>query len=307
MKKISVAMITYNHEKYIRKALDSILAQKTNFDYEIVIGNDGSPDLTHEIIEEYSKFYPGKIKNLYRDKNVGVVKNILDVYENCNGEYIALLEGDDYWESDEKLQKMIEFLDNNQNYIGAFHNINVVDENNKFQSNHQFHQSSNYSDINSLEEHYEGKVMMTLTMVFRNVFLNKKELKEYKEMLNGIMYVCDYSLKAFLLNKGAFKYFPQIMGNYRYVSNSGTSWSAQSQEIKNEDFLKIYKNHINKFGQIAFDKVSISYLRLFLKTNFLYLKNRKILKMKLLFEDFDYSILNKKFFLKIFKKIKTKL
>ena len=119
MLKLSISLITYNQEKYISEALDSILRQKTDFDFEIIIGDDASTDKTSEIIESYLQAYEN-IRFLKNDENLGIQKNISNVFKNCQGEYIALLEGDDYWLDENKLQKQVDFLDNNKNCVACF-------------------------------------------------------------------------------------------------------------------------------------------------------------------------------------------
>jgi glycosyltransferase involved in cell wall biosynthesis len=109
--KVSVAMITYNHERYIAKALDNVLSQSTNFDYEVIIGEDFSTDNTRSIIIDYQKRYPDKFQLLLNDKNIGMHKNTAQVLRACRGQYVALLEGDDYWTSTHKLQLQVDFLD----------------------------------------------------------------------------------------------------------------------------------------------------------------------------------------------------
>jgi len=110
---VSVWMITYNHEKYIAQAIDSILTQKTNIDYEIVIGDDYSTDRTREIVLEYKSKHPEKIKLLLQKKNVGLMQNFIDTLKACTSKYIALLEGDDYWTDPKKLQKQIDYMSAN--------------------------------------------------------------------------------------------------------------------------------------------------------------------------------------------------
>ena len=110
-KKVSVFMITYNHEKYIAEALDSILMQKTDFDFDIVIGEDCSTDATRRIVLEYSRKYPDKIKLLLHNVNVGFISNMMYVLEACTGKYVAMCEGDDYWTDPFKLQKQVDFLE----------------------------------------------------------------------------------------------------------------------------------------------------------------------------------------------------
>lgn len=109
--KLSVAMITYNQEKYIGQAIESILAQTVEFEYEVVIGEDCSTDRTRDIIIEFQRRYPDRIKPVLRDHNVGAMRNFVETIEACQGEYLALLEGDDYWTATDKLQTQVDFLD----------------------------------------------------------------------------------------------------------------------------------------------------------------------------------------------------
>ena len=111
--KVSVSMLAYNHEKFISKAIESVLMQETEFDVELVIGEDNSPDNTREVIDSYVAKHPDKIKALYRDNNVGARQNGIEVWEACQGDYIAYLDGDDYWTDPLKLQKQADFMDKN--------------------------------------------------------------------------------------------------------------------------------------------------------------------------------------------------
>jgi glycosyltransferase involved in cell wall biosynthesis len=107
--KVSVLMITYNHEKFIAQAIDSILMQQTDFEYEIVVGDDFSKDRTRAILDNYKKKHPSKIKLLFPDRNLGMHRNFIQTLNSCQGQYVALLEGDDYWTSPYKLQKQVDF------------------------------------------------------------------------------------------------------------------------------------------------------------------------------------------------------
>lgn len=128
MIKVSVLVLAYNHEKYIKQAVDSVLNQKTNFDYEIIVGDDASTDSTPIILGEYERAY-GRLHIICRKQNIGGSANFVDLLKRAKGEYIASCEGDDYWTDSRKLQKQIDFLDNNLDYIGCTHYISSVDEN----------------------------------------------------------------------------------------------------------------------------------------------------------------------------------
>src|ERR1044071_3542733 len=120
--KVSVVMITYNHEQFIAQAIESVLMQETSFDFELVIGEDCSTDRTREIVCDFQRRFPDKVRLLLHDKNQGASRNFVATYLACTGEYVALLEGDDYWISPGKLQKQVDFLDQHPEYAICFHN-----------------------------------------------------------------------------------------------------------------------------------------------------------------------------------------
>ncbi len=130
MLKVSVCVVTYNHEKFVSKMLDSILAQQTNFDFEIIVGDDLSKDNTRLILIDYQRRYPQKIKLLLHDKNLGLNGkfNALATFAASKGEYIAQLDGDDYWTSPHKLQNQVNMMDANPGYSACFHNAQAIYE-----------------------------------------------------------------------------------------------------------------------------------------------------------------------------------
>lgn len=129
---ISVCIITYNHEKYIRQCLEGVVMQKTNFPFDVVIGEDCSTDNTRSIVAEYEARYPDIIKPVYHATNVGGARNGYEFcYPRLTGKYVAICEGDDYWTDSYKLQKQVDFLEQNPEYVLCFHRVKSVDENDK--------------------------------------------------------------------------------------------------------------------------------------------------------------------------------
>lgn len=124
--KVSVATITYNHGNFIAKAIQSVVSQKTNFEFEMVIGEDCSTDSTRQIVLDFHRRYPQIIKPLLHDKNIGGKENFISVLKHCRGEYIAILDGDDIM-LPTKLQKQADVLDNNPDCVIVYHDIRVFD------------------------------------------------------------------------------------------------------------------------------------------------------------------------------------
>ena len=125
---VSVILIAYNHEKYIRTALDSIVMQRVNFDYEVLVAEDCSTASTPQILQEYAARYPDIFHLISHKKNVGVVQKSRDARRMCRGKYIAVLEGDDFWTDPLKLQKQVEFMESHPEYSACAHEIEFVNE-----------------------------------------------------------------------------------------------------------------------------------------------------------------------------------
>lgn len=125
---LSVHMVTYNHVRFINQAIDSVLSQKTNFEFELVIGEDCSTDGTREIVFDYARKYPEKIKLITSEFNVGPNANDKRTTLSCNGKYIAFCEGDDYWVDLYKIQKQIEFLETNPEFGLIHSDVNLYYE-----------------------------------------------------------------------------------------------------------------------------------------------------------------------------------
>ena len=137
--KVSVCMITYNHERFIAQAIESVLEQKTTFDFELVIGEDCSTDETGKIVMSYAEKYPDKVRAIFREKNIGATHNFINTLNQCRGQYVALLEGDDYWIDPMKLELQIRVMEGNEKeaYCGCFHNNYIKFPDGRFQKKHR--------------------------------------------------------------------------------------------------------------------------------------------------------------------------
>lgn len=120
---VSVCIFTFNYERFLAEAIESVLAQQTSFAVEIVIGDDCSGDRTREIGKGYADRYPGKFVLSYNETNIGGTRNWIRTMNACRGKYIALLDGDDYFTDIHKLQKQYDALERNPEYVLSFHGV----------------------------------------------------------------------------------------------------------------------------------------------------------------------------------------
>lgn len=164
--KVSVLMITYNQEDYVAEALNSILKQNVNFEYEIVISDDHSTDKTKKILDEFYKENISKIKLHFNEHNIGCAANFVKAYLLCSGDYVAVLEGDDYWNSADKLQTQIDFLSKHPECAICFSRAAIKDV-----TNDKIIGSIPMQDpkpISNIEDLLKSNFIPTCTVVFKN-------------------------------------------------------------------------------------------------------------------------------------------
>ena len=232
----SVLMITYNHEKYFAKAIESVLMQKTNFDYEIVIGEDCSTDSTREIVLDYKAKHDDKIKLLLQEKNIGMMLNFIDTLKTCTGKYIALLEGDDYWTDPYKLQKQVDFLEANPNYGMVYSDIDTVDNgNNVVESEFFIKQKIKYRSGNIFNHLFKTNFINTLTVCIRTQIIKRIFSKYYKP---NMWFIIDYWIWLHIALETKVYFMKIVTAGYR-LHNDGIS--------KKKKFLK------NRISFIKYD------------------------------------------------------
>lgn len=233
--KVSVIVPTYNHELYIRKALDSIVSQKLDYDFEVIVGDDCSKDNTPDIVREYGEKYSDIMRVYLREKNLGAKMNAYDLMMKCKGEYIAFLEGDDYWTDEYKLKKQVEFLDENPDYIGCAHRFIVVDKNEKQYNDRDFLIQFIEGNIYTVKDFEDGRLVSHLnSLVYRNIYRDLG--KKFRRYWCGFDNVAgDVAINLMLVSVGEKIYcMDDTMSCYRKVTdNTSTSFSAM-QESKNE-------------------------------------------------------------------------
>ena len=221
---LSVLMITYNHERYIAEALDSVLSQRTHFPFEIIIGEDCSTDQTRAIVSHYRKRFPKRITLLARERNIGMSRNFAETYSFCRGRYVALLEGDDYWTNPYKLQQQVDFLDADSSFSICYHDALVVGEHGRKEP---WRWCTFTQPVSTLRDLIVGNYIPTCAAVVRN-----HQVKEFPEWFFSLQ-MADWPF--FILNAlhGKIAFLNQVMAHYRRASGI---WSGDS-EIKNAQKL----------------------------------------------------------------------
>lgn len=217
--KVSVFMVAYNHEEYIAKAIDSVLMQNTDFDYEIVIGEDCSTDNTRNIIISYGNRYPDKFKLLLNETNLGMHKNGAKTLQACKGEYIAMLEGDDYWTSLDKLQKQVDFLDSHPECSISFHNVTEIYEDIDRESHDVF--KNNRKEIYTVEDLLVENFIPTPSTMFRNGLV--PNIPEWVSLLP----MGDWPLHILNALHGKIGYINEVMAVH--LNHKGGAWAAMRQ------------------------------------------------------------------------------
>lgn len=218
---ISIIVITYYHENYIAQALDSIVGQKTNLRLEVLVGDDASQDRTPEIIKEYAACYPDLIHPILRSENLGANKNYWDLIRQSHGQYIAVLEGDDFWLDPQKLQKQWEFLQLHPEYIAHGSKCLMIDENGRpdYTRSPHFVRNKKVFTLDDLITYWDLPAQAS-TMMFRNIYRDMLP-KEYSILYQAHPIVGDKTEMLLLLSQGPAYCSNEVLACYRFVIKKG--------------------------------------------------------------------------------------
>lgn len=257
---LSIVIVAYNHEKYIRQALDSVLMQKMDFSYEILIGDDASTDGTPQIIEAFEK-ENNNMTAIYRTKNVGANYNAYDLLLRTKGKYIAFLDGDDYWTDECKLQIQVDYMEEHPQYVGCTHRFGIVDE----EGNRKKHQKLSWVKFKkrfSLRD-FDGVILpgQASTLVRKNLFA-------YSDIDMSVIYkthplIGDRTSALIYLCNGDFGGIDREMSCYRQVSKKTGQNATSKQYFANENKIIEELDLLKKLEQLANDmfQIKISTLR----------------------------------------------
>lgn len=238
---VSVCPITYNHAKYFSQAIESVLSQKVNFEFEIIIGEDESSDGTREVALDYQRKYPGKIRVLLHNRRDVIYINgratgrwnFVDTLSHARGKYIALLPCDDFWTDPNKLQKQVDVMEAHPEYSVCGHWVVDVDENGSELDSAKA-MGKACPEIFTARQALEGTPLHPNSLLFRRFDLTSHPA--YSLFLK--LPAGDDPLMLMLLGRGNGYCFKEFMGVYRI--HSGGAWTSKSEALKEFEMLTYY-------------------------------------------------------------------
>jgi len=287
--RVSVCIFTFNYEKYLSQAIDSVLGQTTSFPIEIIIGDDCSTDATREIAENYHIKYPDIIRLSFNDTNKGGTYNWINTMNQCNGDYIALLDGDDYFTDQCKLQKQFDALEKDNEAVLCFHAVEEKYDDIQGKDKVVRFEKPNYTLEDFLTR---GWFIRTGSTFFRNHLLPKQP----PSWVFNFPYRYDTILHVFLGVNGHAIYIDDVMSVWR-KHQKGMSYVLLERAISNiskeiemalqlDDFTnKTFHSRVKKYCNIQYSGMCL-YL---LKTG-LFLKYPRMFLLSLFKMDYLYSI-----------------
>lgn len=253
--KLSVLIISYNHERFIAQAVESALNQLTDFEYEIVVGDDCSLDGTMQILMGLRQQNPDRIRLLPSERNIGMNRNLVRTLKACKGEYVALLEGDDHWTSNFKLHKQVAFLDQHPECALCFHSVEVI-----FDDGRPTYElrPEDHGEITHLRDLLRGNFIQTCSTVFRNRLFGEFPTWFFSLQMG------DWPLHILNARHGTIGYIDSTMAAYRVHANG--VWSSASQIKRIQAAIEMYRHIASLFDgddlRIIQSMVSVHFLEM---------------------------------------------
>lgn len=230
--KVSVIITAYNHQPYLAQCLESVLSQVTTFPFEIIVGEDCSTDGTRELLQTFFDRHPGLIRMVLPDKNLGPNRMYVEVMRAALGKYFALLDGDDYWISTDKLERQTRFLDANVDYQVCFHDATVVDEDGRIPPRPGMPELGR--DTFGLEEILMGNFIPTVSVMHRRV-----EVDDLPPRFIDFQW-SDWLILILCAQRGSLRYLHGLQCGHR-IHRAGL-WSSMGRESQIEEEIRIYEH-----------------------------------------------------------------
>lgn len=240
---ISVCMITYGHEAYIKQAIEGVLMQECSYQIELIVADDCSPDHTQQIVQSIIQEHVNGswIRYTRHIENKGMMPNFIWALQECHGTYVALCDGDDFWTDSFKLQKQVDFLENNPNYVMSFHPCEFLNPLQAFVKQPLEAVSYKYTVKNLLVKWG----IPTAAIVFKNEAIKDGFPSWIYEMASG-----DIVLVLMLLEKGEFKLLSDYMCVYRQ-QNQGVS--KEHFNTRMVHYRAVLYSHLNEFFNYKYE------------------------------------------------------
>ena len=235
--KLSVIITTYNHERFLAQALSSALAQRVNFEYEIIVGEDCSTDATREILMDFHQRHPEKIIPLLRERNLGRMRNFNETVAACRGEYLAILEGDDYWTREDKLQIQADFLDRHPDHVLCCARALFVKEGAPGDPEVQPQLPAGSYAITDL---FAVNPVVTCTVMYR-----RSVVVPLPDWTRGLK-MRDWPLHILVARSGKIGLLDEVTSTYRI--HPGGAWSClspQEQKLAIVEMFKMLEKHLD--------------------------------------------------------------
>jgi glycosyltransferase involved in cell wall biosynthesis len=231
MTRVTVLLTTYNHEKYIAQALDSVLMQETNFDYEVVVLEDCSTDATRDILKVYQQQHPIKIRLRLAERNQHSNKPFAEEFNATASPYLAMLDGDDYWTSSTKLQRQVDFLDSHSDCAICFHNALRIYEGEERAP--LLYNSAQQKPISNIDDLWHYCFIAGCSPLLRKAAVGTLP-QWYNELPVG-----DWPLFLLAAQHGKIGYIDDVLGVYRI--HQGGEWSKRDNVQRIELLLALYE------------------------------------------------------------------
>jgi glycosyltransferase involved in cell wall biosynthesis len=231
-------MLTYNHERYVAQAVTSALTQETDFPIEVIVGDDCSTDGTRQALHNLQRQYPTSLKLLLHNPNIGVGRNVAAVLNSCRGEYVAILEGDDYWTDPRKLQKQVAALDANPSWSECFHLARMVYEDG---SQPPTVYPKNWTkEVAAIEDLLRENFIFTCSAMFR-----RGQFGSPPAWLDEVI-PCDWAIHLLNAHHGLIGFLPEVMADYR-VHPQGL-WTSKSRAEQYKEVMRLLSRVDHHFG-----------------------------------------------------------
>lgn len=243
---VSVTVSSYKHAKYLPACLDSILNQKTNFEYEVIVGEDCSNDGSREILLDYLDRYPNKLTVIFNEENLGVTKNGFNIRKRCKGKYITGCESDDYWCDEYKLQKQVDYLESHPDIAAVGANYYYIDNDDTWRRLAlRYNQTDRTYHLKDFL--YYGFIAHGNTLM-RRCETTPAEGEEYEKLRFSAPTQGDVITRCLIYDKGGIYVFPEPMLCHRDGSSLPSSFTAQN---KNK---AIFYTHMHRDILLALNK-----------------------------------------------------